>query len=43
MQIFASLIFTIFLFVWTFVYAVVFVGMALCVPFPRRAALASSR
>lgn len=40
MQLLASLVFTLFLFVWTFLYAMVFVCMALCVPFPRRAGLA---
>ena len=40
MQFLASLIFTAFLFVWTFLYSIAFVAMALCVPFPRRAALA---
>ncbi|MEJ0005056.1 MAG: 1-acyl-sn-glycerol-3-phosphate acyltransferase [Steroidobacteraceae bacterium] len=40
MQLLASLVFTLFLFVWTFLYAMLFVVMALCVPFPRRASLA---
>ena len=40
MQLLASLIFTLFLFVWTFVYSIFFVLMAICLPFPRRAALA---
>jgi 1-acyl-sn-glycerol-3-phosphate acyltransferase len=40
MQLLASLFFTLFLFVWTFVYAVFFVCVAICLPFPRRAGLA---
>ncbi len=40
MQLLASLVFTLFLFAWTFLYSVVFVCMAVCVSFPRRAGLA---
>jgi 1-acyl-sn-glycerol-3-phosphate acyltransferase len=40
MQLARSLIFTAFLFLWTFLYAIFFVIAAGCVPFPRRFALA---
>lgn len=40
MQFLASLLFTIFLFVWTFLYAVFFVAVAIFLPFPKRFALA---
>lgn len=40
MQVVGSLIFTTFLFVWTFLYAIVFVVVATVLPFPRRFALA---
>ena len=40
MQLIASLAFTVFLFVWTFCYAIFFVIAASLVPFPRRFALA---
>ena len=40
MQLLASLVFTLFLFAWTFCYALVFLLIAVCVPFPRRAGLA---
>ena len=40
MQFIASLVFTTFLFAWTFVYAIVFLILAVLVPFPRRFALA---
>src|ERR1700733_1700483 len=40
MQLLASMFFTIFLFVWTFLYSVMFVCVALLLPFPRRARLA---
>ncbi len=40
MQLLASLFFTLFLFGWTFLYAVAFVGIAVFLPFPRRATLA---
>ncbi|HEY1899735.1 MAG TPA: lysophospholipid acyltransferase family protein [Steroidobacteraceae bacterium] len=40
MQLLASLVFTLFLFLWTFLYAIAFVCMAICLPFPRRAGLA---
>jgi 1-acyl-sn-glycerol-3-phosphate acyltransferase len=40
MQRLASLFFTVFLFVWTFLYAMVFVCVAPLLPFPRRARLA---
>ncbi len=40
MQWLASLFFTLFLFIWTFLYAVFFVCVAVCLPFPRRAGLA---
>lgn len=34
MQLLASLVFTLFLFAWTFCYALVFLLIAVCVPFP---------
>lgn len=40
MQLIGSLAFTAFLFVWTFLYAVAFVLVAACLPFPRRFAFA---
>jgi len=40
MQLIGSLLFTAFLFVWTFVYAIIFVIVAVCLPFPRRFTLA---
>ena len=40
MQFLASVFYTLFLFVWTFLYAVMFVCVAICLPFPRRAGLA---
>jgi len=40
MQLLASVVFTLFLFLWTFFYAIIFVFIAICVPFPRRAGLA---
>jgi len=40
MQFLGSLAFTLFLFVWTFFYAIAFVFIAIFLPFPRRAALA---
>jgi 1-acyl-sn-glycerol-3-phosphate acyltransferase len=40
MQFLGSVLFTCFLFVWTFCYAIVFVTASLFVPFPRRFALA---
>jgi 1-acyl-sn-glycerol-3-phosphate acyltransferase len=40
MQLIGSLVFTAFLFVWTFLYAIVFVVVSIFVPFPRRFGLA---
>ena len=40
MQLIGSLLFTAFLFLWTFLYAIAFVAMSVCLPFPRRFGLA---